>query len=72
MTTSTKHNVLLLALSSMFVLPWAASQTIASALTSPSVAAASAPTPVPPLVPYAGVAFEARASPLPTPPSSAF
>jgi len=40
----------------LLVLPWAVSQTVASAPTVSSIPAASAPTAVPALVPYSGVA----------------
>jgi hypothetical protein len=62
MKSSLKRN-LLLALSTFSALPWAASQTIASAPTSQSIAAASAPTAVPPLVSYSGVVFDAQGRP---------
>jgi trimeric autotransporter adhesin len=64
---------LLLALISIMALPWAASQTIASAPTaSPSIVAASAPTAVPPLVPFAGIALDASGKPLSSPSSITF
>ena len=52
------------ALSLIFVLPYAASQTVASAPTSPTAVAASAPTAVPPLVPYSGIALSSQGKPL--------
>jgi hypothetical protein len=59
-----KREITLYTLGLSLVLPSAVSQTVASAPTSPPIAAASAPTPVPPLVPYAGVAFDAQGKPL--------
>ncbi len=53
-----------MALSAFVALPCAVSQMEMSAQTSPSIAAASASTPVPPLVAYVGVAFDAQGRPL--------
>ncbi len=73
MMTSMQRRALLLALISILALPWAASQTVASAPTaSPSIAAASAPTAVPPLVPFAGTALDASGKPLSSPSSITF
>jgi hypothetical protein len=72
MKASLKRNLLLLALSSFVMLPWAASQTVESASTGAAVAAAMAPAAVPPLVPYSGTALDTQGRPLPGPTSITF
>ena len=67
-----KRQMLLFALFSIFALPRAVSQTETSALASPPIVAASAPTAVPPLVPYAGLALDPQGKPLPGPASITF
>ena len=67
-----KRQILVFALSSVFALPWAASQTETSAPTSPSIIAASAPTAVPPLVPFPGLALDPQGKPLANPASITF
>ncbi len=67
-----KRYALLFVMSWMFALPLAVSQTVASAPTSPSTIAVSAPTAVPPLVPYVGAAVNAQGQPLANPASITF
>jgi hypothetical protein len=63
----------LFALSPMLFVPlWASSQTVVSAPTPPAALAASALTPVPPLVPYEGVALDAQGKPVAGPASLTF
>jgi hypothetical protein len=69
MKASLRRNLFPLALSSFVVLPWAASQTVESATT---IVAASAPSAVPPLVPYTSAALDAQGRPLPNPASITF
>ncbi len=45
-------------------LPWAAAQTLPSGLPAPTPVAASAATPVPPMIPYSGTALDSRGNAL--------
>jgi hypothetical protein len=69
MKASLKRNLFLLGLSTFVVLPWAASQTVESAST---IAAASSPAAVPPLIPYSGAALDVQGRTLPSPASITF